>query len=51
METQEESFDAKKSALHTNSEECQCPECNENKRRYIQIIDVHRYVNALNDWD
>ena len=33
------------------SEECQCAECQCAKRRYVQIIDVDRYVNGLNDWD
>lgn len=39
------------STLHTDSEQCQCPECDKNRKRYIQIIDVDRYVNALSDWD
>lgn len=51
MEEQEESIDTETSVHHIESDKCQCPECNESRIRYIQIIDVDRYVNALNDWD
>ena len=36
---------------HLESEECQCAECQCAKKRYVQIIDVDRYINSLNDWD
>ena len=36
---------------HIESEECQCAECQCAKKRYVQIIDVDRYINSLNDWD
>lgn len=51
MEEQEESIDTETSVLHIESDKCQCPECDKNRKRYIQIIDVDRYVNTLNDWD
>lgn len=51
MEEQEESIATETSVLHIESDNCQCSECDKNRKRYIQIIDVDRYVNALNDWD
>ena len=36
---------------HTDSNECQCAECQCGKKHYVQIIDVDRYINNLNDWD
>ncbi len=51
MEEQEESNATETSVLHIESDKCQCPECDKKRKRYIQIIDVDRYVNALNDWD
>lgn len=36
---------------HTESEECQCDECQCGKKHYVQIIDVDRYIDNLNDWD
>lgn len=51
MEEQEESIQTEASVLHIESDNCQCSECEKNRRRYIQIIDEDVYVNALNDWD
>ena len=51
MEEQEGSKDTETSVLHVESDNCQCPECAKNRMCYIQIIDVDRYVIALNDWD
>lgn len=51
MEKQEESIDTEISVLHIESVNCQCPECANNRKCYIQIIDVDKYVNSLNDWD
>ncbi|MBD5427534.1 MAG: hypothetical protein HDR38_08325 [Treponema sp.] len=51
MEEQEGSKDTETSVLHVESDNCQCPECDKLRKRYIQIIDVDKYVNALNDWD
>ena len=51
MEVEEESKDTETSVRHINSEKSQCPECDENRKRYIQIIDVDKYVNTLNDLD
>lgn len=36
---------------HTDSNECQCAECKCGKKCYVQIIDVDRYIDNLNDWD
>lgn len=47
----EHSFETDTSVLHIESDNCQCPECDKLRKRYIQIIDVDKYVNALNDWD
>ncbi|MBD5420036.1 MAG: hypothetical protein HDR47_02240 [Bacteroides sp.] len=51
MEEQEDSFETNTSVLHIESDNCQCPECAKNRKCYIQIIDVDKYVNALSDWD
>lgn len=32
------------------STECCCPECQKGKKRYVQILDIDRYINALNVW-
>lgn len=47
----DESSDAEIPSQHTDSDECSCPECQKGKKHYIQILDIDRYVNALNDWD
>ena len=39
------------SSLHIESVECCCPECQKGKKHDVQILDIDRYVNALNDWD
>ena len=36
---------------HTDLDECQCAECQCGKKHYVQIIDVDRYIDNLNDWD
>lgn len=35
---------------HIVPPECECTEC-QNKRGYVQIIDVDSYVANLDDWD
>ena len=48
----EEEVDASEVAsLHIESAECCCPECQKGKKHYVQILDIDRYINALNDWD
>lgn len=47
----DETDTAKVSFLHIESKECSCPECQKGKKHYVQILDIDRYVNALNDWD
>lgn len=36
---------------HINSDECCCPDCVKEKSPYIQIIDIERAVDNLDDWD
>lgn len=36
---------------HIESQKCICPDCKNRKKRYIQILDMDRYVEHLNDWD
>ena len=31
--------------------ECNCPECQCGKRRYVHIIDYDAIIDNLNDWD
>ena len=42
-------------SIHTKSENCNCSCClenrAENRKKYVQILDVDRYINSLNDWD
>lgn len=42
--------DSDNTTLHIDAQECDCEEC-QNKQRYVQIIDVDRYIDDLNDWD
>lgn len=39
------------SALHIEDPYCNCPECRNGRKHYIQILDMERYVEHLNDWD
>lgn len=39
------------SVLHIESLNCDCPECRSGRKNYIQILDMERYVEHLNDWD
>lgn len=50
MEEHREYEDSDVRSLHMDSEKCECAEC-QNRRKYVQIIDVDRYVDTLNDWD
>lgn len=50
MIEEEKDLEITDSIEHTYSEECQCTEC-QSSRRYIQILDMERYVEQLNDWD
>lgn len=47
----DESSEAKVSSLQIDSDECNCPECQKGKKHYVQIPDIDKYINALNDWD
>lgn len=39
------------SQLHIENSKCDCPECRNGRKHYIQILDMERYVEYLNDWD
>lgn len=47
IETGEENL----SVLHIDNSKCDCPECRSGWKHYVQIFDMDRYLNALNDWD
>ena len=47
----ETDLESENSIEHIESEECQRVECQCAKKRYVQIIDVDRYIFNLNDWD
>ena len=51
MIEEEKDLEITDSIEHTCSEECLCTECQSSSRRYIQILDMERYVDQLNDWD
>ena len=50
-EIEQEDTDIDIEALHIQSINCNCPECQENRRKYVTIVDVDRYIETLNDWD
>lgn len=50
MEEQYKSGQTEVESLHTESMTCNCVEC-QDKRKYVQIIDVDLYIDTLNDWD
>ena len=37
--------------LHIESTSCSCSDCQNQRRHYVQILDMERYVEHLNDWD
>jgi len=37
-------------SVHVENQQCNCDDCR-NQRQYVQILDIDRYVNALNDWE
>lgn len=39
------------SNLHIENSGCDCLECRNGRKHYIQILDMERYVEHLNDWD
>lgn len=39
------------SLLHIEDLKCDCQECRSGRIHYIQILDMERYVEHLNDWD
>lgn len=46
-----ESGEETRSTLHINDSKCDCRECRNGKRHYIQLLDMERYVEYLNNWD
>lgn len=51
MDQQEEYFESQSLNLHKNNNECQCVRCKEEQNRYLQLINLDRIVENLNDWD
>ena len=47
IETGEEEL----SVIHIDDSKCDCPKCRSDRNHYIQILDMERYVEHLNDWD
>ncbi|MDE6754755.1 MAG: hypothetical protein K2J82_09120 [Muribaculaceae bacterium] len=35
--------------LHIESTSCSCSDCQNQRRHYVQILDMERYVKHLND--
>lgn len=50
MEEAEQEY-IEKDSVHIQSTECNCVQCQENRNKYVQILDVDRYIESLNDWD
>ena len=46
-----ETGDENLSLLHIEDSKCDCTECRSGRKHYVQILDVDRYVEQLNDWD
>lgn len=55
MEEDKEQKNPKIESIHIKSKNCICSSClenrTENRKKYVQILDVDRYINSLNDWD
>lgn len=49
--TEEEISEIETEIVCIQSENCQCEECQKQKRKYISVFDIDRYVESLNDWD
>lgn len=47
IETGEENL----SVFHIDDSKSDCSECRNGRNHYIQILDMERYVEHLNDWD
>lgn len=48
---EKESGEETLSVLHIDDSKCDCPECRSGRKHYIQILDMERFVEHLNDWD
>lgn len=42
--------DKEMDSVHVENQQCNCDDCRK-RRQYAQILDIDRYVNALNGWD
>ncbi len=42
--------DKEMDSVHVENQQCNCDDCRK-RRQYVQILDIDRYVNALNGWD
>ena len=51
MEEENEQEQSTTETVHIQSNTCNCPECQDKRRKYVAILDVDRYIESLNDWD
>lgn len=52
MESSEEEIsEIETETVCIQSENCQCEECQKQKRKYVSVFDIDRYIASLNDWD
>lgn len=49
--TEETEPKEEKPTLHVDSADCSCSDCQDRRKHYVQILDMERYVEHLNDWD
>lgn len=46
-EISDETFGAEVSSQHTDSDECNCPECQKGKKHYVQNLMNHTYGKRI----
>lgn len=51
MEEEIEKDNPATEGIHIQSENCNCSTCLENRKKYVHMLDVDKYIESLNDWD
>lgn len=51
LEEEQNVAEYESSLNHYCSAACCCEECQKQRKKYIQILDIDSYVENLNDWD
>ena len=51
IEEETEQGNTEVETLHIQSNTCNCAECQGQRNKYVNILDVDRYIESLNDWD